>query len=70
MHCGQTLRLLRQYKGISQQTLAKKMNVKQQMISYWEKLEHLKGKTLEQLLKALNSNNNEWEQFKKLPPPK
>lgn len=69
MHCGQIVKLLRQYKKISQTELGIRINKSQEMISHWEQQEHLNGEVLELLLKGLNSSNEEWERFKKLPPP-
>lgn len=68
MHCGKTLMLLRKYKNRSQVQLAKKLETSQQYISELEKREHLNGKLLDKVLQALNSNRNEWNQFRKLPP--
>ena len=69
MQCGKTLTLLRKFRNTTQQQLAKKLNVKQQYISQLEKQNHINASILEKILKALNSNNSEWEQFRKLPPP-
>jgi transcriptional regulator with XRE-family HTH domain len=69
MHCGDVLKLLRNAKKMSQKQLAKRIGKSQEMISYWEKQEHLNGENLDMLLKGLDSNRSEWELFKKLPPP-
>lgn len=66
MHIGQAVKLLRTYKAVTQKQLAKQMNVKQQMISYWEKQQHINRNTLVQLLKALNSSIDEWNTLQKL----
>jgi len=70
MHDGDVLKLLRRYKKLSQSELGKRISKSQEMISLLEQKEHLNGKNLEQLLKALNSNKEEWSLFKKLPPPR
>jgi transcriptional regulator with XRE-family HTH domain len=70
MHCGKTLTLLRKFRNTTQQQLAKKLNVKQQYISQLEKQNHINGSILDKVLKGLNSNKTEWEQFRKLPPRK
>lgn len=70
MHCGKALMLLRKFKNKSQQWLADKLNTTQQYISELEKMEHINGEKLEAILKALNTNRDEWDRFKKsLPPP-
>jgi transcriptional regulator with XRE-family HTH domain len=69
MHSGKTLKLLRQYKDISQKELALRINKSQETISNWEKHEYLDGEILDLLLKALKINREEWERFRKLPPP-
>jgi transcriptional regulator with XRE-family HTH domain len=69
MHCGEIFKILRKWKKISQQQLAKKLNTSQQYISVLEKQEHLSGEKLTMLLKGINSTREEWERFKKLTPP-
>ena len=69
MHSGEILKLLRQFKKISQSELAKRINRSQETISYWEQQTHLNGEVLDLLLKGLNSSKEEWERFKRLPPP-
>lgn len=69
MHCGEIFKILRKWKKISQQQLAKKLNTSQQYISALEKQEHLSGEKLTMLLKGINSTREEWERFKKLTPP-
>jgi transcriptional regulator with XRE-family HTH domain len=68
MHCGDVLKLLRNAKKMSQKELAKKIDKSQEMISHWEKQEHLNGTNLDLLLKGLNSDRIEWELFKKFAP--
>jgi len=68
MHCGEIFKILRNWKKISQQQLAKKLNTSQQYISALEKQEHLSGEKLTMLLKGINSTREEWERFKKLTP--
>jgi transcriptional regulator with XRE-family HTH domain len=70
MHCGDVLKLLRNAKKMSQKELAKRIDKSQEMISHWEKQEHLNGTNLDLLLKGLESNRAEWEVFKKLTPQK
>lgn len=55
MHCGEIFKILRNWKKISQQQLAKKLNTSQQYISALEKQEHLSGEKLTMLLKGINS---------------
>lgn len=69
MQCGKTLTLLRKFRNTTQKQLAKRLNVKQQYISQLEKQNHINEPILEKILKALNSNKSEWEQFRKLPAP-
>jgi transcriptional regulator with XRE-family HTH domain len=68
MHSGKTLRLLRQYKGKTQKELGDSIGKSQEMISHWEKQEHLNGEILKLLIKGLESNREEWEKFRRLPP--
>ena len=68
MHSGEILKLLRQYKKVSQTELAKRIEKSQEMISYWEHQSHLNGEVLELLLKGLKSNREEWSKFKNLLP--
>jgi transcriptional regulator with XRE-family HTH domain len=68
MHCGDVLKLLRNAKKMSQSELAKKIDMSQEMVSHWEKQEHLNGTNLDLLLKGLNSDRTEWELFKKFAP--
>lgn len=68
MHSGEILKLLRQYKKLSQAELAQRINKSQKMISYWEQQENLNGQTLELLLKGLKCTREEWKHFKNLPP--
>ena len=68
MHTGEVLKLIRQYKKLSQAELAKRINKSQEMISYWEQQENLNGETLELLLKGLKCTREEWMHFKNLPP--
>lgn len=66
MHSGKTLMLLRKFKNKSQNFLAQKLKKSQQYISQLEKQEDIDGKQLDNLLKALNSNKEEWEKVKKM----
>lgn len=66
MHSGKTLMLLRKFKNKSQNFLAQKLKKSQQYISQLEKQEDIDGKQLDDLLKALNSNKEEWEKVKKM----
>lgn len=65
MHNGQSLMLLRRLKNKTQQHIAKKLNTSQQYVSELEKLKHINGEKLDSILKALNSNREEFEKFKK-----
>ena len=65
MHNGQSLMLLRKLKNKTQQHIAKKINTTQQYVSELEKLEHINSEKLDSILKALNSNREEFEKFKK-----
>jgi transcriptional regulator with XRE-family HTH domain len=69
MHSGKALRLLRQYKGKTQKELGDSIGKSQEMISHWEKKEHLNGEILKLLIKGLESNREVWEKFRRLPPP-
>jgi transcriptional regulator with XRE-family HTH domain len=65
MHIGQSLMFFRKLKNKTQQHLAEKLNTTQQYISELEQLEHINGEKLDNILKALNSNREEFEKFKK-----
>ncbi|HET6724218.1 MAG TPA: helix-turn-helix transcriptional regulator [Chitinophagaceae bacterium] len=69
MTCGETLKLVRKWKRLSQRKLADKIKTSQQYISELEKCRHFNGNKLEKLLKAMNITKTEWETFRKLPPP-
>lgn len=69
MTCGQTLKLVRMWKGLSQEQLGEKMKTSQQYISQLEKRKHFNGLLLKSLLKALNFTKAERDAFRKLPPP-
>lgn len=68
MHYGKTLMLLRKFKDTTQQELANKLATTQQYISELEKQNHFNGTKLDSILKALDSNKEEWEQLKKFSP--
>jgi transcriptional regulator with XRE-family HTH domain len=68
MNSGETLRLMRKWKKLSQADLAKRVDKSQEMISHLEQQEHINGEMLSRLLKGLDSNREEWERFRKLPP--
>lgn len=70
MTCGETLKLVRNWKSISQRQLATKLKTSQQYISELEKSKHFNGYKLEKLLKLMNITKTEWEAFRKLPPPR
>ncbi|MCC7402171.1 MAG: helix-turn-helix transcriptional regulator [Chitinophagaceae bacterium] len=69
MNCGQTLKVIRQWKGISQQQLADKMKISQQYISELESKEYFNDELLQKVLKALDVIKTQWEYFKNTPPP-
>jgi len=69
MNCGQTLKVIRQWKDISQKQLADKMKTSQQYISELESKEYFNGELLQKVLKALNVIKTQWEYFKNTPPP-
>ena len=61
MNCGQTLKVIRQWKGISQQQLADKMKISQQYISELESKEYFNDELLQKVLKALDVIKTQWE---------
>ena len=61
--------LLRKSKNKTQVDVAEKMNIKQQYVSELEKQKHINGETLDRILKAMNSNRDEFEKFKRVLPP-
>ncbi|OQY69887.1 MAG: hypothetical protein B6D44_16850, partial [Ignavibacteriales bacterium UTCHB2] len=67
MNCGQTLKVIRQWKGISQQQLADKMKISQQYISELESKEYFNDELLQKVLKALDVIKTQWEYFKNTP---
>ena len=66
MHCGKALMLFRKFKNQTQQDIARKLNATQQYISELEKKENINGDKINKILGALNSNKDEWENFKRL----
>ena len=68
MNSGNSLMLFRKFNKKTQRDVAKKLKTSQQYISELEKQKHLDDKLLENVLKAMNSNWDEWEKFKALLP--
>jgi len=68
MHCGKALMLLRKFKNKTQQDIAEKLGTTQQYISELEKQNHISVEKLNSILKALTSNREEFEKFKKTLP--
>ncbi|HEU5166857.1 MAG TPA: helix-turn-helix transcriptional regulator [Chitinophagaceae bacterium] len=68
MHYGKALMLFRKFKNKTQQDIAEKLKTTQQYVSELEKQNHLNGEKLDRILTALNSNREEWENFKKILP--
>ena len=67
MHNGETFKILRKWKKISQKQLAQKLKTSQQYISELEKKENMNSNTLDLLLKGLDCNRELWQKFLKLP---
>lgn len=67
MHFGKTLMLLRKLKNTTQKQLAQKIETTQQYVSELEQQNHFNRAKLDKILKALNSNKDEWEHIKKFP---
>jgi len=71
MISGETLRLLRNIKGIKQETMAKSLGITQPAYCKLEHSQYINGEKLQKLLAILNYTEKEIEQLKKfLPPPK
>jgi len=66
---GNTLKLIRQWKNISQLELADKLKSSQQYISELESKEYFNGTLKGNILRLLKISQEEWDRFKKLPPP-
>ena len=70
MISGETLRQLRNLKGIKQKTLAKELGVSQPAYCKLEQSEKINGERLPQLMKVLGYTIEEWEDaIRILPPP-
>lgn len=61
--------LLRKLKNITQDELAKRMKATQQYVSELESQDHFNGEKLNKILRALDSNKEEWELLKKITTP-
>lgn len=68
MHYGKALMLIRKFKNRTQQDIAEKLGTTQQYISELEKQNHISVEKLNSILKALSSNREEFEKFKKTLP--
>ena len=68
MNSGNNLMLFRKFNKKTQRDVAKKLRTSQQYISELEKQKDLDDKLLENVIKAMNSNWDEWEKFKALLP--
>lgn len=60
--------LFRKFKNKTQGDVAKNLNTSQQYISEVEKQKKLNDDLVDKILVALNSNREEWENFKKILP--
>jgi transcriptional regulator with XRE-family HTH domain len=66
MEYGRTMQSLRNLKSTTQEELAQKLGITQQMVSKLEKQQWINPELVREIVSALKSTNREWDTIHKL----
>ena len=69
MISGETLRMLRNWKGLAQKQAARLLGISQPAYSKWEKKKKIEPFMQEKIKKAFRCTESDIERIKNLPPP-